>query len=920
MRIIIPLNVIAAAILAFNVMAPHVDAQPPKADSAKPVATARPETVRDCPTDDGQSDPQNQRDADKQSLVADESPQHFEDDESLAELQSEIEESDRAVERLERRSRLASERLQLLKKAKGLRIEMLQAERRLDRLFEDDDEEAAAQVEPIIENLEIRLEETHARLALLESRSELEDLRVDLQEAGMEDAQREAGQLDRLHRHASEILGQIFQHFSDGRHEQGEQLEAELEAIETTFDFRREILQLKLELHWANEEQDEAAIKSLELELRSLRRSVGVPEETPRPSRDRADMPKPLRLDLAQVKAANTLSFGQHVEPLLRRHCHACHDDSASGDLNLISLANERPWVVQRDHWVNVIQQISVRSMPPRDSDPMPDEEREVIVAFLRNQLENFDYTSVQQPGFESARRLTRTEYSHTLRDLLGVDLDPASRFPRDLTASSGFENSANSLFIQPVVLERYLGAAEHVLQLALPNQAQTAQHRQVRKQIIGSGNAQEAIATFASRAFRRPIEEIELAALLRYYDELASSESNNSDDISIVALRQVLEVILTSPSFLIRSERNQSDTKRFRISNYELASRLSYFLWASMPDDRLFDLAAQGRLHEPSIMAAEVDRMIEDKRSNSLGTIFAGQWLGFHALPYVPRDPIDHPWATDSLVASMQQESATFFRSLIRNNEPVERLVDADYTFVNKELAKHYGLPTVAGSGLSRVSISATPRRGILGQGSILAITSFPNRTSPVVRGNWILSQLLGTPPPPPPPNVSEFDEQIADRDRLSQRQKLELHRDNPNCYACHSQIDPLGFALEQFDWFGRYRPQRQGRRVDARGQLPDGTEFEGLVGLQSSLLATQRDQLVRQMSRKMMSYALGRQLEYYDEATINQIIAKVQADDRRIRTMIQAIVASDAFQWKQLPDSTHQTPSQRRPNTNER
>ena len=319
------------------------------------------------------------------------------------------------------------------------------------------------------------------------------------------------------------------------------------------------------------------------------------------------------------------------------------------------------------------------------------------------------------------------------------------------------------------------------------------------------------------------------------------------------------------------------------------------------MPDDELFDLARSGRLHEPTVLAQQVERMLKDSKSESLGTLFAAQWLGFAELDRVQRDQIDNPWATDTLVAAMKSESALLFHSLVQRNASIDRLLDADFTFVNEELANHYRIEAVSGSEMREVSLRETPRRGVLGHGSILATTSLPRRTSPVMRGNWILTTLLGTPPPPPPPNASEFNERLAENERLSQRKKLELHRTNPNCYACHSQIDPLGFALEEFEWFGRYRPERRGRPVDSVGKLPDGTSFRGLTGLSRTLVSERSSDLAEQLTRKMLAYALGRQLEYYDEATVRELTMELEADGRKLQTLIHAIVRSDSFQKKQ-------------------
>jgi hypothetical protein len=368
--------------------------------------------------------------------------------------------------------------------------------------------------------------------------------------------------------------------------------------------------------------------------------------------------------------------------------------------------------------------------------------------------------------------------------------------------------------------------------------------------------------------------------------------------------MRNIVQVILVSPSFLIRSERESPvPGEPFRISDYELASRLSYFLWASMPDRQLFQLADSGTLHAPNVLTQEVTRMLQDTRSQTMGSIFASQWLRFSELDRVQRDQIDNPWATDSLVEAMEQESAMFFNSLLRNNEPLERLVDADYTFVNEELAGHYRIEGVSGSAFQRVSLRESSRRGILGHGSILTVTSFPGRTSPVVRGNWILTELLGTPPPPPPPNVSEFSDRVTENRQLSQRQKLEMHRDSPNCYACHSQMDPLGFALEEFGWFGRHQPARRGKPVDSSGKLPDGTSFRGLRELSDALVQTRTDDLATQITRKMLSYALGRQLEYHDEATVQQLVEHLNKDGRRLPSLVHGIVHSHTFQMKQTP-----------------
>ena len=837
-----------------------------------------------------------------------------EESEELDEFALELRKTEERRERLRERLGFLDKRLGLLKQRQQLERKRLKLEQQIQDA-EEGDVEPEDKFEEQWDLIELESETISINLELLDKRVELSELRQKFSEEEVESGALDFQKMDATFAEADKLTKQFFESVEKGDDRRTEQIEIRLGELEHEYEIRNEFLQLKLELHYAEEEGEEEWIEELKLELRELEREL-EPEsnrgEKPEDSgEDRkplgSNMPKPVSVDAATVAAAENWNYQQHIEPLLRRHCHECHsDESASGDLDLLSLAEKKPWVINRSTWKNISQQIRMRTMPPPEAEPMPDADRLIIAGFLQHRIDDFEYETVRQPGYEPARRLTNEEYNHTIRDLFGIDLRPADRFPRELTASSGFANSANSLFLQPIILERYLGAAEQVIEAAMPDQADTAELQRTRNLLVGSKSAHAAIANFARRAFRRPVSEQELMPLLNYYTELTGqkSESVIHEDISYQALGKVFEVILASPSFLFRSENSQSKQtgQAFRITDHELASRLSYFLWASMPDSQLSKAADEGILSDPRVLATEVKRMLADPKSKTLGEIFASQWLGFSALPHAPRDPIDNPWATDSLVDAMQRESALFFSSLVDENQPIERLIDAQYTFVNEELARHYDLEQVRGPEMRRVSLESTPRGGILGQGSILAITSFPNRTSPVVRGNWILTELLGTPPPPPPPNVSEFDVRVAERRNLTQRQKLELHRNNPNCYACHAQIDPLGFALEQYDWFGRFTRSRRGRQPDIRGTLPGGTEFRGLTGLQTALVAERRDQLVEQITRKMMTYALGRQLEYFDEPVIREIIGQVDADNRRLQTLIQAIVNSDTFQMKQL------------------
>lgn len=826
-------------------------------------------------------------------------------DEYSAELQEEIQELEREQENLKLRLLNSTRRLALLRETARIHSRIIALEEKLEEL---DDEEEIEQIEAELESLEIRGELNRGHLQAQEFRASIADLLVDLDREEQPKLHAEALRLQKVANSSEKYFEALEKAIKEEREEDVEAIEQEMEQVAEQFVRQREILRLRMELFWAEEEGEEEAIEELREELRELNSEpLEEPEDRAEPKGTRM-VPghQPLRLSDEQITSvADEHSFEDSILPRLRAACFECHNsESSSGELDLEALVKTKPLVKNRGKWRNIIQQLKVRSMPPADADQPSEDDRAVMAAWLTHAIDRFDYSTVAQPGFETARRLTHDEYNNTVRDLTGVDVRPADRFPADLAASSGFDNSANSLFLQPVTLERYLGAAEHIVETAYPD----GRLKERGWPLLLKGNAPDEARTivqrFAARAWRKPVSDADLKRLTGHYSRLTSAGHTPES-----ALKAVLQVVLVSPRFLIRKEDLPTDRSEvFAVSDWELASRLSYFLWASMPDDRLFELAESGRLTEPAVLRAETERMLNDPRANSLGELFAGQWLRFSELDRVQRDQIDNPWATDSLVAAMAVESAGLFNSLVRENQSVERLLDADYTFVNAELAKHYGFPALRGDQFQRVSLKGTPRRGILGHGSVLAVTSFPGRTSPVVRGNWILTELLGTPPPPPPPNVSEFDERIADNERLTQKQKLEAHRRNPACYACHSQIDPLGFALEEFEWFGRHRPRRRGRPVDARGKLPEGAEFTGLAELSEVLVRERGDDLTEQICRKMLSYALGRQLQYYDESTVRKLIGSMNRDERRMRTLIHAIVASSAFQKKQLP--SHDAP----------
>ena len=773
------------------------------------------------------------------------------------------------------------------------------------------------QLEVEFERLETEQEQRWMALEVVTAIQEVRRKQHDLQSAGHPEL---AGELDSV---LTRLRGQsqlVVRYFAAHREDDEaaiEELEQQIEISGRTIELQRESVELRHELLDANQREDREAIDELKSELREivsrLKKIMGrnepleISSSEQRSGRDSLRLP--VRIDDVVLAAVAKLDLDRDVVPLLRRFCCDCHDrESTSGDLDLEALLSDRPLVRNRRIWINVLEQIRNRSMPPQEAARLPDNrQRQTMAGWLHRAIFQFDYSQVSQPGFEPMRRLTHHEYNNTVRDLFGVDLRPADRFPVDLSASSGFDNSSNSLFLQPLLMERYLGAAESTVAQALPEQPVTEEQRATRRRIFFSTDvkteierAEILLRAFVTRAWRRPVEDTEIAELITVF-----RAARRDGAMFEAAIRESIRVVLISPAFLLRVEQNHNTTEAWQTSGWELASRLSYFLWASMPDARLFELAQSGRLKQRDVLLGQVDRMLASSKSDTLGTLFAAQWLGFqHLGSRVRADPIDNPWCTDSLMDAMKSESAMFFLSLLREDQPVPRLLDARYTFLNEELARFYGIRGVSGKQMRRVQLHPdSPRGGIFGHGSLLAVTSFPGRTSPVVRGRWILADLLGTPPPPPPPNVSEFEEEIAEAGNLTRRQKLESHRRSPNCYACHSQMDPLGFALENFDWFGRWKQTHRGKPIDARGQLPDGRTFEGATGLKKILIETRLDDLTTQLTRKMLTYALGRQLEYYDEATVQKIVQRMKNSDYRMQTLVQEIVLSQPFQFKQHP-----------------
>jgi hypothetical protein len=793
------------------------------------------------------------------------------------------------------------------------------------------------------------------------------------------------------------------------------------------------------------------------------------------------------------IETAN--AFTKTVQPYFAANCYVCHNASLkSGGLDLEAFKTAAALIQHRDHWEIILQKLRTGEMPPKGM-PRPDKaETDQVVRWITSQFERQDRNLKADPGRVTARRLNRTEYNNSVRDLLGVNLKPADDFPQD-DSGYGFDNIGDVLSLSPVLMEKYLATAEEVARtavfgpallqptlvrprasrqrhlpifkplheydtsgLSLPNsiyvthrfpvdgeyiirallggirpagseplqltfwmdgqQIKTVNYdaertasfasdrqelwgmaqdfrirvtagehwlavaipklyeglppsyqgpnpskrptpplpefrpppnlppervEQIRKDFearraekipandaristleIGgpynqakgpaaaslkliytcghldghhqAGCARKIITNLAHRAYRRPVTPQEVNQLLG----LVAMASGHGDSFE-EGIVQALQAILVSPHFLFRIEKDlaAAGAEAIRpINAHELASRLSYFLWSSIPDDELLRCADQGTLKQPAVLTAQVERLLKDPKSSALVENFGGQWLELRKLESVKPDLARFPDFDEYLRMSMRKETEMFFENILRQNLSILDFIDGNYTFVNERLAQLYKIPGVTGAEFRKVDVTGTSRGGVLTQASVLTVSSYATRTSPVLRGKWILENLLNTPPPPPPPDVPNLDEAKIGKS-ASMREQLELHRQNSTCASCHSRMDPLGFGLENFDAIGAWRTQDGKFAIDASGTLPDGRTFKGPQELKA-ILKSDRAAFAEGLTEKLLTYALGRGLERYDKPTIKKIANRLAAEDYRFSALVLEIVKSLPFQMR--------------------
>jgi hypothetical protein len=715
--------------------------------------------------------------------------------------------------------------------------------------------------------------------------------------------------------------------------------------------------------------------------------------------------------------------FSRSIRPVLQQNCAGCHNPSLPANrIDFLSARTAQDIETKRGMWWSVAVQLRNRTMPPVAS-KLTEEDRLRVATWVENRLKETACSAGDYAGAVAPRRLNRREYRNTIRDLLGVDLAVADIFPADESGGAGFDTNGETLYLPPMLLERYMEAAQKILdrvivtpplskvfasaemqpplagdkpgrQLAsgqelsaeipiyvdghynlrvsierpreIPVQVDVrvdgvkvgtlnyqrdrnggptaraqlaALDRGVHKITVVAGNlpilfysltveqrqdpvhpeksalhhrlfgmepgeapldpraaARRLLASIVRRAYRRPVEQAEIDRFLALYDRAAERGDPYEERVKLA-----LKAVLVSSPFLFRIEERSTQPGIRPLGHFDMASRLSYFLWSTMPDEELFRLAEQGRLQEPGVLSQQVDRMLDDPRSRAFAGAFIGQWLGTQdvggrAVPLLTE--LQH-YYTPEVAAELRQEPVLLFHHLLTANRSVLELLTANYTFLTPRLVKFYQIENqvkdLTGDGSRRVEWPDNRRAGVLGMASVLALTSHYRQSSPVLRGAWVLDTVLGTPVPPPPPDVPPLEKSKSGAG-LSVKEILARHRSDPTCSTCHNVMDPIGFGLENFDWMGRWRDHDGGRPVDASGVLPSGEKFSGPVELRQVLLNRKAD-FLRHLSGKLLGFALGRGLWDGDHCTIQKLVDALEKDGYRTRTLIREIVLSVPF-----------------------
>ena len=609
-----------------------------------------------------------------------------------------------------------------------------------------------------------------------------------------------------------------------------------------------------------------------------------------------------------------TLAAALHAQParysfddaqaFLKSNCQGCHQGKApAGGLDLRVLASSDTLRSDTAHWNKLALRVRNGEMPPKGAAAPSVDQREQFTNWVAASVREIACAAGPTPSPARLRRLNREEYAATVRDLLDIQVDLSGSLPADGAGGEGFDNAAETLSLSPLLLEKYMKAAKAAMNVA-------AKEYKPRHRILvakpGHGispddAAAEILQAFLPRAFRRPLAQEDLAQYLALFRAARKHRLEFEPAIFFT-----LEAVLVSPKFLFLAEPPNATGDLRRIDPYSLASRMSYFIWGSMPDELLFDIAAAGKLHEPAVVHELVPRMFRREQSLEFVKRFVDQWLRIRQLESdkAPDAKLFPAWSTDpELSWDIRLQPALFFHELLKRDLSLLNLIDSTQTIVTRKLVRHFAEEIKYTGDAQQPQWVDLPkgslRGGLLGMPAVLAVSSYPYRTSPVLRGAWILESMLGTPPPPPPAEVPPLEKQASAEAPKSVREMLTLHRENPACASCHSRIDPLGFALENYDFIGRWRDQDAGKPIDNRGELPDGTVVAGPQSLKAALL-DRKELFVRNLTAKTLGYALGRGLTPQDSCTVDRIVAELKENDYRARKLVELVILSVPFQYQ--------------------
>ena len=611
-------------------------------------------------------------------------------------------------------------------------------------------------------------------------------------------------------------------------------------------------------------------------------------------------------------------SYEEKILPIVEARCVQCHrGDKIEGEFDFGKFPNGQSAAEAGDAWERVAKRIRLNEMPPQGSPGLNDEQKGHFQQWVDSRPDQdlckqlaSEETQSWYRGFVMSRRLTQTEYRNAVRDVVGVPLLPDEEPPSDGAGGEGFDTVGDALFTSTIHLESYLAIADRVIEAALPDGPMPSDPETVaiRNRLLtvlpnslqtdstksDSEAAAEIIAQFARRAWRRSVSDEEQQRLMQLY---AASAGRGREFLASV--REPLKAVLVSPHFLFVVETEPDESGVIRLTPHQIATRLALFIWSSVPDEQLLQLADSGEILDEQQIRLQVRRMLADPRSLALGENFGLQWLGLRGFREVHPDGGVFPEFADELASDMREEAIRFVAHVFQQNRPITDLVAADYVLVNGRLAQHYQIDLPAESSWQTVSLADGRRGGVVTLGSVLTATSYPRRTSPVLRGRWILEEVLGSSVPAPPPNVPALAENTASTEGLTLRQRLDLHRQNADCASCHDRMDPLGFGLENFDGIGRWRDNDNGQPIDNAGQLPSGDSFSG-PGELKSVLMKRSGEFQQHIVRKLLGFALGRELNKFDACVVDACLKKLNENEFKSQVVIEEIALSYPFQYR--------------------